>query len=73
MFTALLIFSESLATKCVPLNIKTCMIRLTVIDYSSAELNYYPLMISLDKCNGSFNVILLIVLYHAILQHNLFK
>ena len=44
-----------------------------MIDYSSAELNYYPLMISLDKCNGNFNVILLIVLYHAILQHNLFK
>ena len=29
--------------------------RSTVIDSNLVELNYYPLMTSLDKCNGSFN------------------
>ena len=29
------------------------MIRLTLIDLNPAELNYYPFMISLDKCNGT--------------------
>ena len=28
------------------------MIILTLIDLNPAELNYYPFMISLDKCNG---------------------
>ena len=32
------------------------MIRPTLLDLNLAELNYYPFMISLDKCNGSFNV-----------------
>ena len=27
----------------------------TLIDFNSVELNYYPFMISLDKCNGIFN------------------
>ena len=29
--------------------------RPTLIDLNPAELNYYPLMISLDKCSGSCN------------------
>ena len=32
-----------------------CMTRRTLIDLNSIELNYYPFLISLDKCNGSYN------------------
>ena len=31
------------------------MVRLTLTDLNSLELNYYPFMISLDKCSGSCN------------------
>ena len=50
-------FSEYLATKCLSLNDESCMVRLTHIDLNTAELKYYPFMISLDKSNGSFNVL----------------
>ena len=33
------------------------MIRLALIDLNPVELNYYPFMISLDKCNESHNVV----------------
>ena len=33
------------------------MIRPTLIDLNPFELSYYPLVISLDKCNGICNVI----------------
>ena len=32
-----------------------CMTRRTLIDLNSIELNYYPFLISLDKCNGGYN------------------
>ena len=34
-----------------------CMTRYTLIDLNSIELNYYPFIISLDKCNSSCNAI----------------
>ena len=34
-----------------------CMVRPTLIDLNLIELNYYPFMISLNKCNGSCNAI----------------
>ena len=57
MFTVLLSFSESLATKCMSLNNKPCMVRPTLINLNPVELKYYPFMISLDKCNESSNVL----------------
>ena len=51
----LLRFSESLAcdrTKCLFLNDKPSMVRLTLLDLNPVELKYYPFMISLDKCTG---------------------
>ena len=57
VFTILLSFSESLATKCLFLNDEPCMVRPTLIDMNSVELKYYPLMISLNKCTGSCNVL----------------
>ena len=33
------------------------MFRPALIDLNHVELKYYPLMISLDKCNGSCNVL----------------
>ena len=50
---ALLSFSPSLATKCVPLNNEPCMIRPIFIDLNPVELKYNTFMISLDKCSGS--------------------
>ena len=31
-------------------------VRLTFVDLNPVKSNYYPFMISLDKCNGSCNV-----------------
>ena len=53
-------FSSSLAriqTKCMFLNDEPWMVRPTLIDLNSVELNDYPFMISLDKCSGSCNVL----------------
>ena len=58
VFIMLLSFSESLATKFVLLDDKPCVVRPTLIDLNSVELKYYPFMISLNKCNGSCNVLL---------------
>ena len=33
------------------------MITPSLIDLNPVELNYYPFMISLDKCNGSCNAV----------------
>ena len=57
VFMTLLSFSESLATKCVVLNDKPCMVRPTPIDSNPVEIKYYLFMISLDKCTGSCNVL----------------
>ena len=50
-FIALLTFSRSVATKFMSLDNEPCMIRPTLIDLNLIDLNYYPLMIRLDKCN----------------------
>ena len=39
------------------LNNEACMIRATLIGLSRTELNYYPLMISLDKRNGICDIV----------------
>ena len=57
MFIALSSFSESLATKCSSLSEEPYMFKSTLIDLYPIELNYYPFMISLDKCNGSCNIL----------------
>ena len=57
VFIVLLSFSESLATLCVLLKSEPCMTRFTLIDLISIELNYYPFLITLDKCNGSCNAV----------------
>ena len=55
VFIALLIFSESSATKCLSLKNEQCITRLNFIDLSPFKPNYFPLIVSLDKCNRSFN------------------
>ena len=55
VFLVLLSFGDSLATKCMSLNNETCMNRPTLICLNPAEYNYYPFMVSLDKCSGSYN------------------
>ena len=57
VFIILLSFSSSLATKYVSLNDEPCIVRSTIIDLNPVELKCYPLIISLDKCNGSCNVL----------------
>ena len=49
--------SRSLSAKCVSLNNEVSMIRPTLIDLSPTNLNQYSCIVSLDKCNGSFNVV----------------
>ena len=39
------------------MNNERSIIRLTIIDLNPVELNYHPFMISLDKCNGWYNVV----------------
>ena len=53
VFIGLLSFSASLLTKCMSLNNEPCMTRPTLIELDPVKFNYYPFMISLDKCNGS--------------------
>ena len=53
----LLIFIRSLATKCISLNSEPCLARLTLIDLDSNKLHCYSFMVSLDRCNGSYNAL----------------
>ena len=53
----IVLYFLSLATKCLFSNDEPCMVRPTVIDMNLLELNYYPFMISLNKCIGSCNVL----------------
>ena len=48
-------FNGSLETKCMSLNTKSCIARPIFIDLNAIELNYYPFMVSLCRCNGSCN------------------
>ena len=41
----------------ISLNDESCMTRPSLIDLNPLELNYYPLVISLDKYNGSCNAV----------------
>ena len=56
MVILLLGFSRPLATKFVSLDNKPGVIRHTLINLNPVELNYYPFIISLGKCNGICNV-----------------
>ena len=51
----LLSFSKSSARKCVFLSNEPCKTRPTIIDLNSIDLNNYPFIISLGKCNGICN------------------
>ena len=51
----LLSFGGSLATKYLSMNNQLSMHRLTLIDLNPDEFHYYPFIISLGKCNRSYN------------------
>ena len=53
----LLSFTSSLPTKCVSLNNELGMVSPTLIDLNPVELDYFALMISLNKCSGSCNAV----------------
>ena len=55
LFIVLLSFSRSLATKCVSWNNESCMIRPALNDLNPVDLKYYQVIISLDKCGGSYS------------------
>ena len=48
-------------TKCISLNNQLCMARAMVINLNPNKhnqgLHHYPLMVSLDRCNGSCNTL----------------
>ena len=48
VFIVLLSFSESSATKRLPLNDESCMVRPTLIGFNLVELKCYPFKISSD-------------------------
>ena len=50
-------FGGSLATTCMSLRNEPCVARSTLIDLNLIDLNYYPFIVILDKCNGSCNAI----------------
>ena len=56
-FIPLLSFRISLATKCVSLSGKPCIAKPTFFYLKHVELNSYPFLISLDKCNGRCNAV----------------
>ena len=56
----LLSFVGSLAKKFVCLSNEPCMDRPSVIDLNHIDLNYYPFMISLDRCD---KVVMLLMIY----------
>ena len=49
-------FTSSLATKCLSLNDEPCMVRSALFNLNNVKFKYYPFMISLDKCSGSFRI-----------------
>ena len=51
----LLGFGGSLATRYLSMNNQLSMHRLTLIDLNPDEFHYYPFIISLGKCNRSYN------------------
>ena len=57
VFITLLSFSECTATKWLTLDNEACLIRPTLIDLNPIEINYYPSMIGLYKCNGCCNLV----------------
>ena len=56
MFIILLSLNVSLRNECVSLNDEPCMVRPNFIDLNPFKLNYYPFMVSFDKCSRSGNV-----------------
>ena len=57
VFIMLLSFIKSAANKCVSSNNEQCMVRPTLADLNPVDFNYYPFMISLDKCNRGCNAV----------------
>ena len=57
VFTVLLSFSSTLATKCVSLSNEPCMTRPTLFYFNHIKLYHYPFKISLDRCDGIFSVV----------------
>ena len=57
IFVLLLRFDGSIAMKCVSLNNPTCTVREMLINLNPDGDQYYPYMVSLDKCNGSCNAL----------------
>ena len=47
-FTALLTFSESLATKIISLNDEPCLVKPTLFNLNLNEVHYYRFMVGLD-------------------------
>ena len=57
VFIALLSFIRYSETKVVYLNNKPLIIMSNVIDLHPIEVNYYPFIVILDKCNESCNAV----------------
>ena len=56
-FIGLLRFIGSLATKCMSLNNEQCQNRAALFDLNFVELNNYPFITNVDKCNRTCNIL----------------
>ena len=57
VFIMLLSSGRCLATKGLCLSNEQCMTRPTPINLNPIEVNYYPFLISFDKCNAGLNAV----------------
>ena len=53
----LFVSGGSLATKCVFMMNQLCMVRIELIDLNCDGHDYYPLIISIDRCDGYCNAV----------------
>ena len=57
VFISLKSFCGLLAAKCISLNNGTFLARPIFIDLKPDEPHYFPFIVSLDRCNGSCNIL----------------
>ena len=72
-FSSFLAYLAKIGTKGLSLNAEPCMVRFTLIDLNPIELNYYPFIISSDKCKGICNVLSPKIYYKENKRHKIWS
>ena len=53
----LLGFGGLLTARCISMNNQPCTVRMMLTDVNPNEIHYYPLMVSLGRCDGCCNTV----------------